>query len=84
MGFHRKHWSYSAINQYLRCPLQYYFERVLRLPKPTVGSGLVLGEVIDVEQILGESIDVYDLSKRDAGIVLDTLTEKQEAKPNGH
>ena len=42
----RKHWSYSAINQYLRCPLQYYFERVLRLPKPTVSSGLVLGGAV--------------------------------------
>jgi len=42
----RRHWSYSAINQYLRCPLQYYFERVLRLPKPTVGSGLVLGGAV--------------------------------------
>ena len=42
----RKHWSYSAINQYLRCPLQYYFERILRLPKPTVGSGLVLGGAV--------------------------------------
>ncbi len=46
MRSYRKHWSYSAINQYLRCPLQYYFERVLRLPKPTVGSGLVLGGAI--------------------------------------
>ncbi len=36
-----------------------------------------------IQQILGESIDVYDLTKRDAGIVLDTLTDKQEAKSNG-
>jgi len=36
-----------------------------------------------IEQILGQSIDVYDLTKRDAGIVLDSLTDKQEAKPNG-
>lgn len=42
----RKHWSYSALNQYMRCPLQYYFERVLRLPKPTVASGLVLGGAV--------------------------------------
>ena len=35
-----------------------------------------------IEQILGESIDVYDLTKRDAGIVLDRLTDKQEAKSN--
>jgi putative RecB family exonuclease len=42
----RKHWSFSAINQYLRCPLQYYFQRILRLPTPTVGSGLVLGGAV--------------------------------------
>jgi hypothetical protein len=36
-----------------------------------------------IEQVLGEAIDVYDLSKRDAGIVLDTLTDKQPAKSNG-
>ncbi len=40
---HRPHWSYSAISQYLSCPLRYYFQRVLRLPQPTVGSSLVLG-----------------------------------------
>jgi hypothetical protein len=36
-----------------------------------------------IEQVLGESIDVYDLSKRDAGIVLDTLTDKKPATSNG-
>lgn len=42
----RKHWSYSSLNQYLRCPLQFYFQRVLKLPQPTVGSGLILGSAI--------------------------------------
>ena len=42
----RPHWSYSAINQYLRCPLQFYFERVLGLPQPTVSSNLVLGSAV--------------------------------------
>ncbi|MBL9164618.1 MAG: PD-(D/E)XK nuclease family protein [Planctomycetaceae bacterium] len=42
----RRHWSFSAINQYLRCPLQYYFERVLKLPQPTVSSGIVLGSAV--------------------------------------
>ena len=40
------HVSYSAIAQYLRCPLQYYFERVLRLPIDRVASGLVFGGAI--------------------------------------
>jgi putative RecB family exonuclease len=42
----RPHWSYSSINQFLRCPLQFYFERILRLPQRTVGSGLVLGSAV--------------------------------------
>ena len=42
----RRHWSFSAIKQYLRCPLQYYFERILKLPQPTVSSGLVLGSAV--------------------------------------
>jgi putative RecB family exonuclease len=46
MGCDRPHWSYSAINQYLRCPLQYYFERVLKLPQLRVSSDLVLGSAI--------------------------------------
>jgi CRISPR/Cas system-associated exonuclease Cas4 (RecB family) len=49
---HRPHWSYSAISQYLACPLRYYFQRVLRLPQPTVGSSLVLG--ISVHAVLAE------------------------------
>lgn len=42
----RPHWSYSAINQFLRCPLQFYFERVLGLPQKTVSSNLVLGSAV--------------------------------------
>ena len=42
----RPHWSYSSINQYLRCPLQYFFQRVLGLPSRTIGSGLVLGSAV--------------------------------------
>ena len=42
----RPHWSYSSINQFLRCPLQYYFERVLRLPRRTVSEAQVLGSSV--------------------------------------
>lgn len=42
----RPHWSYSAINQYQRCPLQYYFERVLKIPRTSVNSGMVFGSVV--------------------------------------
>lgn len=39
----RPHWSYSAISQYLRCPLQFYFQRVLGLPVKSISTGLALG-----------------------------------------
>jgi len=44
--FNRPHWSYSSVNQYLRCPLQFYFQRIQGLPQLTVGSGLVLGSSV--------------------------------------
>lgn len=40
------HWSYSAVSQYLRCPLQFYLERILRLPQEGVSSSLVLGSAV--------------------------------------
>lgn len=42
----RPHWSYSAISQFLACPLRYYFQRVIGLPATTVSSGLVLGSAV--------------------------------------
>jgi putative RecB family exonuclease len=42
----RPHWSFSALNQYLRCPLQFYFERVLKIPRTSIGSGMLLGSAI--------------------------------------
>lgn len=42
----RTHWSYSAISQYLSCPLRFYFQRIMRLPQKSVGSSLVLGSSV--------------------------------------
>lgn len=42
----RPHWSYSSISQYLRCPLQFFFQRILDLPSPTVSSNLALGGAV--------------------------------------
>jgi CRISPR/Cas system-associated exonuclease Cas4 (RecB family) len=42
----RPHWSYSSISQYLKCPLQFYFERILKLPKKTTSDAQVLGSSI--------------------------------------
>lgn len=50
--FNRPHWSYSAISQYLACPLRYYFQRILSLPQPTVSGSLVLGSA--VHEVLAE------------------------------
>lgn len=46
MNHAREHWSYSAISQYLKCPLQYFFERVLKVPRKSVSSSLVFGSVM--------------------------------------
>jgi len=43
----RPHWSYSAINQYANiCSLQFYFQRVAKLPPERVSSNLVFGSAI--------------------------------------
>jgi len=42
----RPHWSYSAISQYLACPLRFYFQRVIGLPQEKVSSSLVLGSAV--------------------------------------
>lgn len=42
----RPHWSYSQLNQYRRCPLQYYFERIERLPVPFTAGGLAFGSAV--------------------------------------
>ncbi|REK23089.1 MAG: hypothetical protein DWQ42_15785 [Planctomycetota bacterium] len=44
--FTRPHWSFSQVAQYQRCPLQYYFERIARLPRPFTPTGLALGSAV--------------------------------------
>lgn len=44
--FHRPHWSYSALTQYMTCPLRYYFQRILRLPQASISSSLVFGSSV--------------------------------------
>ena len=46
MAIIRPHWSYSAITQYLRCPQQYFFQRVLGIPSHSIGTGLALGSAV--------------------------------------
>ena len=42
----RPHWSYSQLSQYLRCPLQFYFERVIKLQRPFSPSSMALGSAV--------------------------------------
>lgn len=42
----RPHWSYSQLSQFLRCPLQFYFDRIAKLPRPFRNSSLVLGSSV--------------------------------------
>ena len=42
----RPHWSFSSINQYRRCPLQFFFERIVKILRRTVSSSLVFGSAI--------------------------------------
>jgi len=49
-------WSYSSLTQYLRCPLQFFFQRVLSLPPQFTPSGLVLGSSVH------EALAVYHRS----------------------
>ena len=40
------HLSYSSVNTYQRCPLQWYFRYIERLPEEVLGSALVFGSAI--------------------------------------
>ena len=66
----RPHWSYSSISQYLKCPLQYFFERVQRLPRKTVTDAQVLGSSVHSALASyhrklqsGESVTTLDVNK---------------------
>ena len=39
-------WSYSALTQYLRCPLQFYFQRILDIPPAFTPATLAFGSSV--------------------------------------
>ena len=39
-------WSYSALTQYLRCPLQFYFQRILTIQPAFTPAGLAFGSSV--------------------------------------
>ncbi|HLY73463.1 MAG TPA: PD-(D/E)XK nuclease family protein, partial [Planctomycetota bacterium] len=60
-----RHHSFSSINQYTICSLQYFYDRILRLPKECVSAALVLGigvndalRAIDVDLVNGRKPNV--------------------------
>ncbi len=80
-----RHHSFSSINQYSTiCSLQYYFDRILRLPKECVSAALVLG--IAVNDAL-RAIDEDLLKKRKPNValafeVLRAILDKTFADPH--
>lgn len=42
----QEYWSYNRLSKFLRCPLAYFFEYELDLPKRSVPSNLVLGSAV--------------------------------------
>jgi putative RecB family exonuclease len=55
----RPHWSYNQLSKYLRCPLQFYFDYVLGIPRRIVPSGQALGSAVH------EALAVYHQSIKD-------------------
>lgn len=42
----QEYWSYNRLSKYLRCPLAYFFEYELDMPKRFVPSNLILGAAV--------------------------------------
>ena len=42
----RPHWSYSSINEYMLCPLKYYFHRVAKYAPEKTSVNMILGKAL--------------------------------------
>ena len=42
----RPYWSYNQVSKYLRCPLAYFFEYVVGLPRSSISASQVLGSAV--------------------------------------
>lgn len=75
----RPHWSHSSLNQFLRCPRQWYFQRILKLPRRSIPSGMVLGSA--VHAALAEfHRALRDDRKADAGLMAETIARAWDAE----
>jgi CRISPR/Cas system-associated exonuclease Cas4 (RecB family) len=76
------HWSYSALHQYLECPLRYFFQRVLDLPVTSQPSSLVSGSSVhaalaEYHRTVKQGLPA-DRGKLH-GIIIDTWNDRQAA-----
>jgi putative RecB family exonuclease len=78
----RPHWSFSSINQYLRCPLQWFFQRIVEIPIRTSGSGQVLGAAVHAAlATYHRSIQAHDAVSSDK--VVDALVQNWNERESG-
>jgi putative RecB family exonuclease len=83
----RAHWSFSSINQYLRCPLQWFFQRVLQVPVETSASGQVLGSAVHAALAsYHRSLQTYRTISSDCVVtaLVDAWNERASEKPVIH
>jgi putative RecB family exonuclease len=80
----RPHWSYSSVSQYLKCSLQFYFERILKLPRKSKTDALVLGSSLHSALAVyhrklqaGESVTTAEIHKA----YLDAWEEQSQDGP---
>lgn len=80
----RPHWSYSQISQFLRCPLQYYFERIAKIPRSQNPSGMLLGSMVHegiaayhLRLQVGEKATLQELKPA----MLSTLLQSEAQRP---
>ena len=75
-----QHWSYSALRQYLECPLRFFFQRILALPESGQSAALVAGSATHEALAVyhrglqtGEATDVSTLHRA----ITETWTERE-------
>ena len=76
----RPHWSYSSLNQFFNiCGLQYYFDRILKLPRTVTPLSLAFGSAYHrvMEHVALIRIEGKTPSITDAADLFQTAFERQ-------
>jgi len=78
------HWSYSALRQYLECPLRFFFQRILALPEKSQPVNLVAGSAVHAALAayhrsiqMNEPADPAKLHR----IITETWAEREQKSP---